>query len=266
MKISAVTMVFDEELILPYFLSHYRHLDQIVVLYETDTTDGSLDLLHHAENVSVVPVHVTGGIDDLQKVALINEWIGRIQTDWLYVLDSDEFIFPEGGINDHTFLEKVVPSGDDVLLAMMYQVYRHKDDRDLDPTRPPVPQRLHGDPDRFSRIQTPTRDCNAHYIKPIVIRPRAGIRFSPGNHILHQDASTDYKISNFTFSGVHWQMADPTLALYRRMRRKARISEVNKRNGYGFQHWNVTEEGILDECQKHLNDPLIPELAALFSD
>ncbi len=263
MKVKALTMVFDEELILPYFLSHYRHLDEIVVLYETDTQDGSLDLLHHAENVSVVPVHVTGGIDDLQKVALINEWIGRIGADWLYVLDSDEFIFPEDGSRDHDFLSKVEG---DVLLAMMYQVYRHKYDKDLDPTKPPVPQRLHGDPDRFSRVQTPTRDCNVHYCKPIVLRPKAGIRFSPGNHIMHQDAGMDYQISNQTFSGVHWQMADPTLALYRRMRRKARISEVNKRNGYGFQHWNVTEKGILDECQKHLDDPIIPELQILFGN
>ncbi|EQD53561.1 Glycosyl transferase, family 2 domain protein, partial [mine drainage metagenome] len=45
-KIAAVTMVYNEALLLPYFLRHYRYLDEIHALYETDSTDESTKKSH----------------------------------------------------------------------------------------------------------------------------------------------------------------------------------------------------------------------------
>jgi hypothetical protein len=55
-------------------------------------------------------------------------------------------------------------------------------------------------------------------------------------------------------------MADPSLAIDRRIKNKARMSERNKELGMGYQHWDVTEEWIRAECDRHLDDPLIEEL------
>jgi len=60
-------------------------------------------------------------------------------------------------------------------------------------------------------------------------------------------------------------MADPLIALGRRMKNKARMSQGNKVQGMGWQNWNVTEEWIRAECDRHLDDPIIEELR-LFSD
>ena len=44
------------------------------------------------------------------------------------------------------------------------------------------------------------------------------------------------------------------------MKNKARMSERNKELGMGWQHFDVTEEWIRAECDRHSDDPLIDEL------
>ena len=92
MKIAALTMVYDEALILPYFLRHYEYADEIHVLYETDSTDSTLDILQHSPNVIIKNCHIEGGLDDQEKANIINETLHGIKADWVLVVDPDEFI------------------------------------------------------------------------------------------------------------------------------------------------------------------------------
>jgi len=177
-RIAAITIVYNEALILPYFLRHYEYLDEIHVLYETDSTDETLQILKKTPNVIIKSCHIEGGLDNLDKVSLINDTLSKIKADWVYVLDSDEFIFPPNE-SPHDFLSH---QNHDVIRAAMYQVFRHRTDTDLDPSLSPIPQRIHGEPDVFSTVEKPNRDYNAHYIKPVVVRPSSGARFLPGNH------------------------------------------------------------------------------------
>jgi glycosyltransferase involved in cell wall biosynthesis len=178
MKIAAVVMMYNEALILPYFLRHYAYLDEIQVLYETDSTDETLAILQKAPNAVIRNSHIKGGLDDIDKVGLLNTTLQEIKADWVYVLDSDEFIFPLDE-SPQAFLDR---QNYDVVRAAMFQVYRHRMDKDLDPSLPSITQRIHGDPDLFSPTVKPNRDRNSLYIKPIVVRPSSGIRFQPGNH------------------------------------------------------------------------------------
>ena len=260
MLVAPLVMIYNEQKILPFFLKHYEHLPAIHVLFETDSDDRSYEILTAHPKVRIHKVHVPGGIDDVEKVKVVNRWIRTLNAaDWLYVVDSDEFIFPAKKEDDAYFLARQEASGYNVVMSFMYQVYRHKTDADLDAAKRPIPQRMHGDPDLFSTKQEPNRDCNAHYIKPIVIKPTSGIQFSPGNHLILDSAQVTLSCDDYV--GAHWQMADPELALDRRLKRKARMSENNRRHAMGFQHWNVTERYIVDECQKHLMDPFLTGLS-----
>jgi glycosyltransferase involved in cell wall biosynthesis len=254
-KIAAVTMVYNEALILPYFLRHYGYLDEIHVLYETDSTDESLEILMQASNVVIRKGHIEGGLDDIEKINLINKTVQRIKADWVYVVDPDEFIFPPNNEPPHDFLGRqpceVVRSG-------MYQVYRHREDSDLDPSRDPIPQRIHGDPDLFSNDEQANRPSNSVYIKPNIVRPSKRIRFLPGHHQIEGDLQTSPQL----YVGAHWQMADPSIALARRMERKARISERNRAQRMGWQHFDVSLDKINEECERHLDDPVIDALCS----
>jgi 2-polyprenyl-3-methyl-5-hydroxy-6-metoxy-1,4-benzoquinol methylase len=249
-------MVYNEALILPYFLRHYEYLDEIHVLYETDSTDETLSILKQTPNVVIKNCHIKGGLDDIEKVNLINDTLHGIKADWVYVLDSDEFIFPYNE-SPYDFLRR--QKNYNVVRAAMFHVYRHRTDKDLDPSLPPVPQRIHGDPDLFSSRLDPNQTNqadNAVYMKPIVVRPSNLIRFTPGNHFILGHVKVSFEF----YVGAHWQMADPSIALDRRMKRKARISERNKAHGLGIQNWNVTEEWLKAEFDRHLDDLIIDAL------
>jgi len=252
-KIAAVTMVYNEALILPYFLRHYRYLDEIHVLFETDTTDESLAILLQAPNVVIEKCHIESGLDDIEKINLINQAVQSTKADWVYVVDPDEFIFPPANESPYDFLKRQTC---DVVRSGMYQVYRHRNDKDLDPSLAPIPQRVHGDPDLSSTDSQANRAANVFYIKPNVVRPLKRIWFLPGHHQIEGNPQTSHEL----YIGAHWQMADPSIAIARRMERKARISERNRKRNMGWQHFDVSVEKIKEECERHLDDPIISEL------
>ena len=144
----------------------------------------------------------------------------------------------------------------------MFQVYRHRTDTDLDPNLQPIPQRIHGDPYLFTAVQDPNHDKNAEYIKPIIIRPSSRIWLLPGNHL----AKGQINMSPECFTGAHWSMADPSIAIDRRIKRKKRASAKNKASNWGFHNWNITEEYIIQECTSHLDDPIIDALDEIHSN
>lgn len=248
-------MVYNEALILPYFLRHYSYLDEIHVLYETDSRDESLEILSRAPNVVIEECHIEGGLDDIDKINLINQVVRKIRADWLYVVDPDELIFPPFNESPYDFLKR---QSCDVVRSGMFQVYRHRDDRDLDPSSDPIPQRIHGDPDLFATEPQSHRVPNYTYVKPNIVRPSKKIRFLPGQHRI----SWNPRVSAELYIGVHWQMADPSFAIARRMERKARVSERNRRHQWGWQHFDITVEKIMRECERHLDDPVIETLVS----
>jgi hypothetical protein len=253
LKIAAITMVYNEAMLLPYFLRHYSYLDEIHILYETDTTDESLEILTKAPNVVIEKCHIEGGLDDIAKIDLINRAVQNMKSDWVYVVDPDEFIFPSGNESPHDFLSRQVC---DVIRSGMFQVYRHRDDRDLNPSLPPVSQRMHGDPNLFSVDANTHRAANNVYIKPNIVRSSKKFQFHPGHHHIVGSPVPSHEL----YFGAHWQMADPSIAITRRMARKARVSERNKAHQMGWQHYDITVNKINDECKLHLDDPLIDEL------
>ena len=100
----------------------------------------------------------------------------------------------------------------------------------LDPSLPPVPQRIHGDQNAIVRIEEPYHVSPMRFIKPIVVRPLNNIRFIPGNHGIEGYV----KISPEFYMGVHWQMADPSIAIKRKLQCKDRLSQRNKALGFSW--------------------------------
>ena len=252
-KIGVITMCYNESMILPYFLKHYSYVDQIRVLFETDTTDNSRSILEAAPNVFIQDIHIEGGIVDETKVQIINQERHRMASefDWIYVLDTDELIYPDNHEDPREFLAR---QKSDIIYAHMWQVYRHWSEQDLDPNQLPLPQRQHGDPDLYSQVEGKYRDKNANSIKPSIMKTGIKADLLPGNHRFYGTVDVGQEI----FRGVHWQMADYKLAVERRMARKFRISNLNRNLRHGFQHFEITPEIIEVDCIQHNNDPKLP--------
>jgi hypothetical protein len=263
MKIKLFCFFYNEAALLPYFLSHYRWVDEIHAIV-SQSTDGTNDMLRRAQELGTelrVPrcPHIIidnwefpdGKMNDFLKVAKLNEVIQRSDADWHLVVDADELVFPNfpGAVCTCRQFMTDVAADENVLMARMWNVFRHETDPDLDPNREPVVlQRRHG----LADINHPE---NYPYHKPVFTRPNLGFTYGPGNHFLSHNSRL--KVSALEFRGVHWQNADPSFCVERRIQgRRNRQSAVNKQHGLGIQHHFVTEENILALCQSHEQDPL----------
>ena len=234
MKVELITMMYNEEFLIPFFLNHYSWVDEIVVLYDKDTNDNSESILCDANNVSILPFNMPDGMDDGYKSQLISDTYQGSEADWVIVADADEFIFIS-----KDDLGKI-SEDDQASCVVLYDVYRHVTESDLDPLQPIQSQRLHGCLDK-------------QYIKPSIVRGGlSDISWGPGHH--HLSGVANYHPTPFT--GAHWANADLSFCINRRIyNRRDRQSPTNKAMGWSVQNWNVTENSIRQECELHANDP-----------
>jgi hypothetical protein len=254
MNIEVITMMYNEEFLAPFFMEHYKWVDKIHIILDKDTTDRTEEIVRRYPNVEVYPFRFPDMMDDEIKVSILNRHYQVSGADWVMVVDADEFIFHQTA-SVRGFLQRIT---DDVVVANLYQVYRHKDDKDLDPKMPAIYQRRHGDKNTGK---------NQQYNKPCIAKTGLNICWTPGNHfIYHPETSTRYnlpgsitdrgtKISSEVLLGAHWAMADPCFCIERRCKgRRDRQSKRNIEAKMTIQHHNITEAQVSEECNEHLND------------
>ncbi len=270
MSIEILTMWYNEAQLAPYFLRHYAYADKITLLYDTDTTDNTLEIAQAAPNVQVIPFRFPDMMDDELKRDFLNAQYRRSACDWVLCADADEFVFYKEGDKFCYDLRPFLAErpGYDLFYVTLYQIYRHADDFDLNPKLYPVPQRRHGDPNV-------TKGINAMYNKPILARNGLNMQWTPGCHTInlkhpplrklnlrkltamffYEFIIPSVKISPFSLLGAHWSMADQSFAVERRIKnRRARQSQNNLAKGLTRQHHTVTEEGIMNEFSHHMYD------------
>lgn len=243
--IEVITMWYMDSFLAPFFLKHYSYADRIRVIIDADTEDKDAceTAIRQYPNATYEYFKFPNGYSIQIRQDLIYAACNKSRFDWVIVPDSDEFIFCD---DMHKFLEMQT---DDIVRVRLYQVFRHKDDADLDPTKPVKEQRKHGDPNYV-------KGANAHGTKPIVIRTGCRVHLMPGNHgvwNLHR-----HKVSKDILIGQHWQMADPCFCVPRRMSRRKRFNAVDIPAHFATHDRNVTEEYIIGQCNAHLNDEEVP--------
>jgi len=244
MKITVISRWFNEAMLAPFFLSHYAYADEVIILLDEATNDGTAEIISGYPNAKIRNYKLPGKINYGFTTRLVGQAAATVDSDWIMAPDTDEFIFSAGNGDVRTALSRA----DGNLIYMdMWQVYRHWTERDLDSSWPIVLQRRHGDPNR-------TVGWNGIYRKPIIVKSGLGISWWPGFH-RHYD-NPKIQVSHTRFDGAHWIMADVNLAIARRMRGRRELqSEENLRHKWGFQNFDITEEKIRAECAAHLNDP-----------
>lgn len=248
MKITIMVDFWNDSYIAPFILNHYRKYDEILALIDDATTDNTEEICKSYPNVIVDKYSMSNGADEIIRIAKINEIYKSISEGWIYVVCSDELIFPPRNVNPYFYLEEAEKSGFAVIPATLYDIYPHRTDINLDTSKPSIPQRIHGIGIVFG------------FIKPIVIKAGLNIEFQLGTHYItdhdKQLINLNYSDSPIFYYGAHWKMADRNIA----QRRFKNFSKNNLENSRGCQDFDITEERINKEFQEHLDDPIISEL------
>lgn len=242
--VTVLTRWFNEEILAPFFLEHYAWADEIVILLDEETTDASAGIAGRHRKARVVPYRNPRGFNAADVTDRVNRAAAEIATDWIVSVDPDEFVWAPGFADVR---ETLAEADGNLVYVDFWQVYRHRTEMDLDPSLKAVWLRRHGDPNR-------TKGTNALYRKPVIVRAGLGIRWGVGLHAY--EPNDRIVVSSTRFDGAHWVMADPDLAVRRRLRgRRENVSEENLRMGWSCNNFDVTEEEIRAECARHLDDP-----------
>lgn len=239
--IHIISMWHNEEIIAPLFIEHYKRADKITILLD-DCTDSTRDYLSGCEVREIK----TGGLDDILKAHTLSCVANNSNADMRIVVDSDEFIYP---LDDDYEMRP-----DAVAEVPFWEVFRHQEEADIDYTKPPLQQRIHGNPNKGQCFG------QNHFTKPIVFGPEVEVNLMPGNHSLYPESYEPRKLARNGFEGAHWAMADHTIAIQRRINKKHRMSQVNYQNGLTSHDWHITREQIIATCMGHRYDPKVIEI------
>ena len=246
MKIIVISMWYNEAFLAPFFLSHYGYADEIRIIIDSDTSDDSQQICSKYPNVKTEEFTYPNMYDCRLHVEKVSELASHLDCDWIIAVDADEFIFPEMLEPVSEFLKR---QKGNLVYAKMWQVYRHRTENDLDPTKPAIWQRRHGDPN-------PNKGFEKLYNKPIIVKPEAKVIWKLGFHSYHKNNIV--KVADEKFIGTHWKMADIGMAIERRIKdRRERMSRRNLERGWGRQDHQITENKIREECERHLDDSKI---------
>lgn len=237
MKITVIVNVFNEELMLPFFLKHYTdEVDEIVALLDQKSKDDTKELLKANPKVKIVPIKYLRNYN-AEVTSAINVIIQKSDSDWIIPVDVDEFVFPKIEGSFHNYLDSQKA---DILYAIIYQVFRHADEKDLNYDKLPIPQRIHGDINPFSL----SGDIKGYdYVKPCIIRTASRAVVYDGRHGILSPV-TYAPIMDEHFFGAHWLRADPVFVHVRGTVRRLNFDRDELEN-------------TLRYCEEHKWDPEI---------
>lgn len=233
-SVTVISRWCNEAALAPYFLGHYAWADEIIIKLDQSTTDQSAELIAEYPNASFEYFSHGGKLNDRLLAGMMSDLADSIKTDWIIYVDADELI-----CTDKEALSRV---NGRLVKTWFHWAFLNEQDKPLNPALPAVPQRPYG---------------TGAYVKPVVVRSGNHIRWTVGQHDWEPNYYLDNEISKTVFHGRHWQMADIDIAIARRFKDRDRYSAENLRNGWGVQHFDITEERIRAEFAQHFHDPLI---------
>jgi hypothetical protein len=257
MKISVMTMWYNEEFLAPFFLRHYQYADTIHILYDMDTNDRTMEKIeqsrHLCKDIRIHEFRFPDMMDDCIKIEHFNQLYKTIDEGYVFLVDADEFIFyPPGYLEEHR---------EAIHFTKLWNVFRHPTEKDLDPNLPIREQRQYGR-SAFEGLQV--------FTKPNIVKSNQNIYWRPGHHDIcingeiinwkraRSRARRRNNISGYLLEGAHWAMADPCFSIKRRVEdRRDRQSQVNLSLRLTRHQHNITEESLRESFREHENDTLV---------
>jgi hypothetical protein len=228
-RLAVICIVHNEEDFIVPFLEHYLGQGaSAVVVVNNDCTDRTLELARRYSHVTVSDLDSGDALDDVLRTAAFQQQrqacAGRF--DYVILADCDEFLVAkEGGTLQEALARH---QGPEVLGCAGWQVVQRPDEPPLALTRPLLPQRGWGFPDR-------------RYDKPVVLRPAGAARLAPGQHYLAGRAPYP---AVCPFYLLHLAGADERLFLKRRLQMTARQGLANLQRGLSTEHTCQSEADI----------------------
>jgi UDP:flavonoid glycosyltransferase YjiC (YdhE family)/glycosyltransferase involved in cell wall biosynthesis len=220
MKIHVYTVCWNEEDLLPFYFKHYERFVDKVIVYDNMSSDKTPELLE-SHPLCERRTYDSGGEvrDDFLLKLKNNAWKeSRGKADWVIVCDVDEFIFHPDLV---AYLSSCKERGVTIPQPTGFNMVS---DQWPEPDKQIWEQIRDGRPDLFFSKKA-VFDPNE--IKEINYRPGAHTCFPAGR--VKEERDPNFKLLHYKYiGGVEWFRK-------RRTRFAKRLSQLNKRFGWGTQ-------------------------------
>ncbi|MEY2808940.1 MAG: hypothetical protein RLZ66_451 [Pseudomonadota bacterium] len=112
------TVCFNEEAMLPHFLSYYAPQAKKIRIYDNQSTDRSVEIALSYPNVEVLSFGTEGKLSELSLMHLRNQGWKDERCDYMVVCDVDEFLYPShlaSFLQRHPEVDVFQPKGYDMV-------------------------------------------------------------------------------------------------------------------------------------------------------
>lgn len=239
-------VAYNEELILPYTLRHYRTFASRIIVYDGGSTDKTRQIAKDA-GAEVVDWNTGGKINDTLLRQLKENCWKDTAADWVAVVDADELIYFPGGVAE------ALAAYEKVALAVIKP-------HGFEMVSEELPK---GDGQIYDEIKMGAPD-NRWYAKPVMFSPRRvqEIKFSAGAHECNALLPGGLMMGNpVRFSEpkalfLHYHHIGSVKRIGAKYDgNKSRFSEENKKHGWGWhgdglQHARDKRNAIMAKIQQ----------------
>jgi len=217
MKIDVFAICYNEEIILPYFLRHYKKFASNITVYDNMSTDNSLKLMEEA-GINVVSFDTNQKFEESSLINIRNNCWKTSTADWVIICDTDELIYHN---NIKEFLENIENCNH--IVTEGYEM--------LSENLPTTDGQIYE--------ELKTGYFKVSYSKPCLFKPSEvnEINFAPGSHT----AVPTGNIKSINNSGVkllHYKYINREVLIKKYAHYAIRQSKEMKQRGWGnYQQW-----------------------------
>jgi len=238
--IHVYTIFYNEEIILPYLLRHYDFAEKIVC-FDNQSTDRSPDIVDSHPQTERIVFDTDGQLFDSIHVRLKGEYRkSRGIADWVICVDADEFIYHPDLIN---LLIEYRKQGITYPKIDGFEMVAD----DLPTTKGQIYEEIkNGFP-------------NEGYGKRVVFDPMLEIKFDAGCHRAIVEGNK-VESEKPEIKLLHYRFLGKKFFVQRSIERKARVSEENKKAGWGTHYLNPEGyfSNLFDEVRA-VSKPVVTE-------
>lgn len=249
MQVTIYTITYNEEIILPFFIKHYKsNLPGCrIIVFDNESTDRTCAIAKEY-GCEVIKYSTDNKLNDMKYLEIKNHaWKSpeqKTEPQWVFVVDADEFCNVT-----NAQLEKETEAGTTVLQFAGFNMVNKSDAIDIHNI-------THG-------VDAP------EYSKRYAFRSDklSEINYNPGCHVANPVG--EVKLSETVYPCYHYRYLHLPMLIDRYRRNAQRMCEENRRKGMGSHYWQGESKITADWNEKQrlakpVREPMKTETLKLF--